>query len=282
MDILVSTDWLARELEADDLRIVDATRHHFEPQRDPRAEYVAGHIPGASFLDMAKLVDRSSAIGTTLPTAEQFTQAMRALGIDRGHRIVIYDDSIVKTASRAWFMFELFGLSQVAVLDGGLAKWRVEGRPLENGTITAKPSQFVASVAGDRLRTKADVLANIEAKVGQHVDGRGAGHFQGTQPDPNPAVAAGHIPGSLNVPFWDLFNPNGTFKSTQQLRRLFEEAGVDLKKPVTTSCGGGVVACSLILAMRLLGKQDATLYDGSWTEWGADPHLPKALGPARP
>ncbi|HEX7711932.1 MAG TPA: 3-mercaptopyruvate sulfurtransferase [Sphingomonadaceae bacterium] len=280
MDVLVSTEWLARELGADDLCVIDATRHHFEPERDARAEYLGGHIPGALFLDLEALVDRSSPVDNTLPTAEDFARAMRALGIDRDRRIVVYDDSIVKTAARAWFMFELFGLEDVAMLDGGLAKWKAEGRPLESGPVEAVPSAFAASLDAGRLWTKTDILANIDTREAGHVDGRGAAHFEGTQDDPEPSVAAGHIPGSINVPFWDLFDPDGTLKSASELRALFENAGVDLSKPVTASCGGGVVACSLILAMRLFGKRDAALYDGSWSEWGADPALPKERGPA--
>ena len=278
MDNLVSTQWLAQELGSADLCIVDATRHHFEPHRDSAAEYEAGHIPGAVFLDLLHLVDAAAPIDNTMPQAEQFTARMRALGIDRDQRIIIYDDSVVKTAARAWFMFRMYGLPNVAILDGGLAKWKAEGRPLTSGIETRTPSNFTASLDADKLRDKADVLRNIESKAAQHIDGRGAAHFTGADEDPNPAVASGHVPGSINVPFWDLFEADGTFKDDASLRAAFVDAGVDLSKPVITSCGGGVVACALALALERIGKDDVALYDGSWTEWGADPALAKAKG----
>ncbi len=278
MDNLVSTQWLAQELGSADLCIVDATRHHFEPHRDSAAEYEVGHIPGAVFLDLLHLVDAAAPIDNTMPQAEQFTARMRELGIDRDQRIVIYDDSVVKTAARAWFMFRMYGLPNVAILDGGLAKWKAEGRPLTSGIETRTPSNFTASLDADKLRDKSDVLRNIESKAAQHVDGRGVAHFTGADEDPNPAVASGHVPGSINVPFWDLFEADGTFKDDALLRAAFVDAGVDLSKPVITSCGGGVVACALALALERIGKHDVALYDGSWTEWGADPELPKAKG----
>ncbi|MCW2338626.1 thiosulfate/3-mercaptopyruvate sulfurtransferase [Sphingobium sp. B2D3A] len=282
MDNLVSTQWLAEQLGAPDLCIVDATRHHFEPERQSAAEYEAGHIPGAVFLDLLHLVDAASPVDNTMPQAEQFSARMRELGISADQRIVIYDDSVVKTAARAWFMFRMYGLPNVAMLDGGLAKWKAEGRPLASGIETRTPSTFTASLDAARLRDKADVLRNIEDKTAQHIDGRGAAHFSGADEDPNPAVASGHVPGSINVPFWDLFEADGTFKNDEALKGVFVDAGADLSKPIITSCGGGVVACALALALERIGKEDVALYDGSWTEWGADPSLPKAKGPAKP
>ncbi len=280
MDDIVSTQWLADQLGNEDLRIVDATRHHFEPERDSAAEYLAGHIPGAVFLDLLNLVDHDSPVDNTMPAPTQFQSRMRDLGVDTHQRIVIYDDSVVKTAFRAWFMFRAMGLTNVAVLDGGLGKWKAENRPLEPGEVTVRPSSFVVAFDASMLRDKAQVLANIDSKAEQQVDGRGAQHFTGLDDDPNPVVAAGHVPGSVNVPFWNLFAEDGTMVDDDQLKFAFEDAGVDLSKPVFTSCGGGVVACALALAMRKLGKEDVALYDGSWTEWGADPDLPKAKNQA--
>ncbi|HWU02099.1 MAG TPA: 3-mercaptopyruvate sulfurtransferase [Novosphingobium sp.] len=278
MENLVSTQWLAEQLGAGDLRVVDATRHHFEAQRNARAEYEAGHIPGALFLDMPSLFDPASPVENTAPTAEQFSRRMRELGLERDQRIVIYDESIVKTAARAWFLFKAYGLPNVAMLDGGLAKWKAEGRPVEPGVPTVQPSAFAARIAPDRFRSKAQVLANIATLREQLVDGRGVEHFSGEHDDPQPGIAAGHIPGARNVPFWDLFNADGTFKPREELRALFAGAGVDLSRPVVTSCGGGVVACALALALDQLGKGDVALYDGSWSEWGADPALPRETG----
>jgi thiosulfate/3-mercaptopyruvate sulfurtransferase len=282
MDDIVSTQWLADHLHDPDLRIVDATRHHFEPHRNSAEEYVQGHIPGALFLDMLSFVDASSPVENTAPGAEQFAGRMRELGLDHGQRIVLYDDSVVKTAARAWFLFRAYGLPNVAVLDGGLAKWKAEGRPLAQGPEPAIRSAFTAQPDHVRFRTKADLLANLASGAEIVVDGRGIAHFTGTDDDPHPDVAAGHIPGARNVPFWDLFAADGTFRDADSLRALFESAGVDLDKPLVTSCGSGVVACSLALALRRLGKEDVALYDGSWTEWGADPSLPRETGPAAP
>ena len=280
MEDIVSTQWLADHLGDGNLCIVDATRHHFEPERDSAAEYLAGHIPGAVFLDLVDLVDHDSPVDNTMPSPQQFQSRMRELGIDREQQIVVYDDSVVKTAMRAWFMFRMYGLENVAVLDGGLGKWKAEGRPLEQGQVDRAPSLFEVVANPAALRDKVQVRANIDSRAEQHLDGRGAQHFTGEDDDPNPVVAAGHVPGSINVPFWDLFNEDGTFRSKDELRAAFDARGVDMERPVFTSCGGGVVACSLALALRLLGKEDVALYDGSWTEWGADPELPKAKGAA--
>ena len=280
MEDIVSTQWLADQLGAGDLTVVDATRHHFEPQRDSAAEFKAGHIPGAVFLDLLNLVDHDAPVDNTMPTPQQFEKRMRELGIDRGQRIVVYDDSIVKTATRAWFMFRAFGLTDVAVLDGGMGKWKAEGRPLEAGEAERTPSNFTAVFDPAMLRDKQQVLANIDSQAEQHLDARGAAHFTGEDDDPNPVVAAGHVPGSVNVPFWDLFDEDGTFKSAEELRAAFDARGVDYSRPAITSCGGGVVACALAIALRRTGKEDIALYDGSWTEWGSDPDLPKAKGAA--
>jgi len=182
----------------------------------------------------------------------------------------------VKTAARAWFMLKMFGAHDVALLDGGIAKWKAEGRPLAQGKETLRHRHFTAWQDDSNVRTKADVLANLHSKAEQVVDARGAARWSGADPDPRPGIAAGHIPGSLNVPFTELYNADGTFKDKAGLKSAFENAGVDLSKPITTSCGSGVTASVLLFALSLLGKEDTALYDGSWSEWGADPDTPKA------
>ena len=280
MESLVSTEWLAGELEAADLRIVDASSHLPMAGRDARAEFDAGHIPGAVFLDLTALVDPESPVPAALPKPEVFASRMQKLGIGDGSRIVLYDDSDVKTAARAWFMFTLFGAENVAILDGGLGKWKAENRPLEGQATSYRERHFTAWQHEGRIRSKADMLANIDSAAEQVVDARDEGRFSGDVPDFRPGVPSGHIPGSCNLPFYELYNPDGTFRSKDQIGRLFEERGIDLSKPITTTCGGGVTAACITFALQLIGKEDeVALYDGSWSEWAIDPDTPKATGP---
>jgi thiosulfate/3-mercaptopyruvate sulfurtransferase len=277
MDSLVSTDWLAQHLNDPDLRIVDASWHMPATNRSGRAEYADAHIPGAVFLDIDELSDRSHPAPHMLPSAEDFGRAMGQLGVSRDHRIVVYDNSPVRTAARGWFMLRHFGASQVAILDGGLQKWLSEGRPVERGVPDPQSTHFDAEERGDEVVTKQQLVAGLPSAL---LDARGKGRFEGAEPDPRPGVEAGHIPGARNLPFASLYREDGTFKSPEELRVLFAEAGVDPAEPFVATCGSGVTANSLIFAAHLLGNAGTRLYDGSWSEWGSDPETPKALGPA--
>jgi len=276
MDPLVTTEWLARHLG--DVTIVDSSWFMPSLGRNARAEYLQAHIPGARFLDIDEVSDRANPAPHMLPTAEQFAAAMERLGIGSGDRIVVYDNSPTRTAARGWFMLRHFGARDVAVLDGGFQKWTAEGRPTESGEPPPRTARFAAKPNDSEIVTKQQILSGeVMTPI---LDARGAGRFEGADPDPRPGVERGHIPGACNLPFAALYNDDGTFKPPDEIRRLFAAADVDPTRPFVATCGSGVTANSLIFAAHLLGHDGNKLYDGSWSEWGADPATPKALGPA--
>ena len=279
MDSLVSTEWLAGALGAADLVVLDASMHLPAAARDARAEFAAGHIPGARFLDLASFRDTSSRLPNTLPTAEQFAQRMGELGVSRDTRVVVYDDSDIRTAARAWFVLRMNGMRAVAILDGGLAKWRAEGLPLESGDAPMQ-MQTIGPTQADwsNVRGKSDMIANVASRSAQVIDARDAGRFTAEADDAVHGLAGGHIPGARNLFYRDLYAADGTFKTMDELAEAFERAGVDLKKPIVTSCGSGVTAAVLLFALHRLGVDDAALYDGSWSDWGADPDTLKESG----
>ena len=276
MESLVSTEWLAERLGQPALKIVDASWHMPATGRSGRDEYAAAHILGAVFLDIDALSDKSNPAPHMLPSAAEFGAAMARLGVGRDDRIIVYDNSSLRTAARGWFMLRHFGADRVAILDGGFQKWVAEGRPTEAGQPGAATGAFAAEVRS-AIATRAEIQAGIDTPL---LDARGRPRFEGSVPDPRPGVAHGHIPGARNLPFEELYNPDGTFRSPATISKLFELAGIDPAKPFVASCGSGVTANSLIFAAHLLGNDEARLYDGSWSEWGADPATPKELGPA--
>jgi len=276
MDPLVTTEWLARHLG--DVTIVDSSWFMPSLGRNARAEYLQAHIPGARFLDIDEVSHRANPAPHMLPTAEQFAAAMERLGIGSGDRIVVYDNSPTRTAARGWFMLRHFGARDVAILDGGFQKWTAEGRPTESGEPPPRTARFAAKPNDSEIVTKQQILSGeVMTPI---LDARGAGRFEGAEPDPRPGVEPGHIPGACNLPFAALYNDDGTFKPPDEIRRLFAAADVDPTRPFVATCGSGVTANSLIFAAHLLGHAGNKLYDGSWSEWGADPATPKALGPA--
>jgi thiosulfate/3-mercaptopyruvate sulfurtransferase len=280
MDSLVTTEWLARELGAADLHVLDATAFALDPTRDPQAEYRAGHIPGARFLDLSGFADPHSKLPGMLPTAERFAERIGALGVATGDRIVLYDNSPHRTSARAWWMFRTFGARQVAILDGGLAAWYGEGRPLSPGDEPpAEPATFTATKDAAAVRDLADILDIIAQGGEQILDARGAARFSGEEADPHGA-APGHMPGAFNLPYGRMLAEDGRFKQADALRQEFASGGIDLNRPIVTTCGSGVTAAVLLFGAHLAGKDDVALYDGSWSEYGADPATMKALGPA--
>ncbi|THD37903.1 MAG: 3-mercaptopyruvate sulfurtransferase [Sphingomonas sp.] len=282
MDALVTTRWLAAELGAGDLCVVDATYFGSVPggpQRDARAEYEAAHIPGAVFLDLESLADASSDLPSMLPPPDQFAARMESLGVGDGDRIVLYDVSHYHTATRAWWMLRTMGARDVAILDGGLAKWRAEGRPVDSGAAQPARASFMPRFDPKGVRSLDQMTGNIVSRDEQVLDARSPARFSGEESDPRPGNGAGHIPGSLNLPYGRLLNADGTWKSTTVLKAAFDAAGIDLTKPLVTTCGSGITAAVLAFGAHLLGA-DAALYDGSWSEWGGDPSTPKATGAA--
>jgi thiosulfate/3-mercaptopyruvate sulfurtransferase len=277
VDTLVSTEWLEAELGAPDLRVLDATVFLPGSGRGARAEYEAAHIPGAAFFDIEEISDRDNPLPHMLPPAHKFASRMQTLGVGDGNRIIVYDNSPLHSAARAWWMLRIFGAHRVALLDGGLEKWNSEGRPVEAGTQGRRHGHFTAWLDDKAVVDKAQVLGLAGEEI---VDARPAVRFAGEAADPRSGVASGHIPGSRNAPQSDFFRADNSWKQGEELRAVFDAAGVDRARPMVTTCGSGVTAAVILFGAHLLGKNDVRLYDGSWSEWGADPATPKATGAA--
>ncbi len=265
---LVSTAWLAAHLKDPDLRVIDASWYMPDAGRDPRAEYAAAHIPGARFFDIDEITDSRSNLPHMAPQPEKFVARMRAMGIGDGHQVVIYDGAGLFSAARVWWTFRLMGKTDVAVLDGGFPKWQAEGRDVEDMPPVMRDRHMMVSRQNHLVKDVTQVAHAAKLGEAEIIDARGAARFKGEVPEPRPGLRSGHIPGSKNVPFSTLLNPDGTMKTVDAIRATFEAAGVNLSKPAITTCGSGVTAAVLSLALERLGHKNHALYDGSWAEWG--------------
>lgn len=276
---LVSTEWLAGRLEQTGLRVLDGSWYLPNSGREARAEYAAGHIPGAVFFDLDANSDRTTPLPHMLPRETDFAEAMSRLGLNDSDALVVYDGSGVNlSAPRVWWTFRVFGHERVAVLDGGLGKWQREDRPLEPGVVRLPPGRFSACLDSSAVRDLSRIRSNIETGTEQVVDLRSSGRFQGTEPEPRPGLRGGHIPGSRNLPFTELVTSEGTLLSPERLQEKIQASGIHLSRPIVATCGSGTSACALLHALHLLGHRTTALYDGAWTEWGGREDTPVERG----
>lgn len=274
---LVSTHWLAERVK--DVTVLDASWYLPGTDRNPKTEYAAAHIPGAAFFDIDAVCDHRTALPHMLPPAGEFAEAASALGIGDGKPTVVYDGTGIFSAPRVWWMLKAMGHDDVAVLDGGLPKWRRDGHPLEGGTVVPRPVRFTVRPVPALVRNIDDMRENLKTKAAQVLDARGAPRFTASAPEPRPGVRGGHIPGSRNVHYARLLTEDGTYKTADELSALFAGEDIDLAAPIVTSCGTGVTAAVLMLALILAGARDVALYDGSWTEWGSRTDTPVETEP---
>lgn len=278
-DYLVSTQWLADHLDAPDVDVLDASWHLPTAGRDAKAEFLEEHIPGANFFDIDDLSDEASDLPHMLPSPIKFSSRMRKMGIGDGKRIVVYDTAGLFSAARAWWMFRIFGHLDVVILDGGLKKWKAEGLPLADGRPAPRQERhFSARQQSTMVRDKDDILAVIGNASAQIADARSPGRFSGAEPEPRAGLRSGHMPGAACVHYARLLNEDGTVKDEPAIRQAFTDAGIDLSRPVVTTCGSGVTAAILTLGLNLIGHADNALYDGSWSEWGGLADVPVEAG----
>ncbi len=274
-DALVETEWLAERLDDPSIRIVDATWFMPNVDRSARDEVAECHIPGAMYWDIDEIADPIDPLPHMVPGATEFAHFMANLMIADGTRVIAYDRTGMSNAPRAWWTLRYFGHENVSVLNGGLKKWMAEGRPTDSSAPRASSGSYTATVQPSRIRSREEIIANIKTGAEQVVDVRTAGRFNGTEPEPRAGMRSGHIPGSLNLPFGNLIDPDsGLFRGADALAACFNEAGIDMNKPVITSCGSGVTACVVAFGLHLLGHNSVAVYDGSWTEWGGREDTP--------
>ena len=281
-EALVSTEWLAAHLGDPHVRIADASFKLPGIAPTARADYDRGHIPGAVFFDIDDIAEPGTSLPHMLPPPELFARKMEALGIGDGDRVVVYDSAGLSSAGRAWWMLRLFGHRDVAILDGGLPKWKAEGRPLDTAEPKPARRQFTPRFDPSLVRDRRALIDNLSSRREQVVDARAAGRFEGTAEETRPGLRRGHIPGSRNLPYDQVADPQTRqLRSAEELSQLFRGAGVELDRPIVTSCGSGVTACALAFALHLIGHPGAAVYDGSWSEWGLPGDTPVETGPAR-